>query len=562
VLIMTATTFASGAGDGTYVTGHPRLFFTPDELTQLRELRDDGLHAQIWANLADSAEWCLERPLRTEWIAPVTPDPIYENLYDRFYAMMHDMSVMEHLAFAYAYSGDERYGAGARDWTLACCRVWRREAEGEPDGGKAYAVSRLLKGLAVAYDCIHPLLEEAERAEIRDTIADIGQAYHDGYFTTPSIAGPGFHTHHAIVEWASFGLAALAILGEYEGAEDWLDVTVTKLEEHLLPMGLAADGAQVEGATFWASTMQYRLFFMDAVRRVAGHDMYEQFAGSMNADLALAAIAAQKTAVHDENDQTVILSPSYGQVNYYAPVLLALAREYRRPVYQRLALWDGTLGSIQRTRYVTSNGEQLLFELGGYAYAWYDPAAPAEPIEAPLSFMFKSVNEAYIRDSYEPGGIVAGVRKGRVVVHAGGQAVLVDTLSPAAKDVDLHDGGPRARISCSGDAADGFASQSVRLTRPGRLTVYWSRSVRRTWWSHTMPERDGNRLTWADGTTLTVERGSIGSVEPDGFVDEKIVGMGKLKLVDPLPKRYPLVTVEPDENGDIVVRVVFGSGSD
>ena len=135
----------------------------------------------------------------------MSPDPIYENLYDRFYAMMHDMAVMEHLAFAYAYSGDPRYGQAAVDWALACCRVWRKEAEGEPDGGKAYAVTRLLKGLAVAYDLLYDRLSEAEREELRSTITSIGQTYYDGYFTTPRIAGPDFHTHHAIVEYASFG---------------------------------------------------------------------------------------------------------------------------------------------------------------------------------------------------------------------------------------------------------------------------------------------------------------------------------------------------------------------
>src|SRR5262245_9321740 len=79
---------------------HPRLFFTSAELTKLRALRTQGVHAEIWNNLRSSADWCLTRPVREKWIAPVEPDPIYENLYDRFYAMMHDMAVAEHLAFA------------------------------------------------------------------------------------------------------------------------------------------------------------------------------------------------------------------------------------------------------------------------------------------------------------------------------------------------------------------------------------------------------------------------------------------------------------------------------
>src|SRR5262249_15801712 len=154
---------------------------------------------------------------------------------------------------------------------LASCRAWKREADNAPDGGKAYAVMRLLKGVAVAYDSVYEQFSDAEREEIRATLAAIAQKYYEGYFTTPTITGPRFHTHHAIVEWASLGVTALALLDEVPQAGQWLEVTVKKFEEHLLPTGLAPDGAQTEGATFWASTMQYRLFFMDALRRVTGN---------------------------------------------------------------------------------------------------------------------------------------------------------------------------------------------------------------------------------------------------------------------------------------------------
>src|SRR5881628_3476088 len=150
--------------------GHPRLYFTAQELPQLRQLRAKGLHEKIWKNLAESADWCLTQKPRTNWIAPVTPDPRYENLYDRFYAIMGDLAITEHLAFAYALSGEAQYGEATRQWALASCRVWKREAESAPDGSKAYAVTRLLKGLAVAYDIAWDRLTEVERGEIRETL--------------------------------------------------------------------------------------------------------------------------------------------------------------------------------------------------------------------------------------------------------------------------------------------------------------------------------------------------------------------------------------------------------
>src|SRR5688572_17054699 len=210
------------------MTTHPRLYFTPEEQLRLRDLRGTGHHALIWNNLRASADWCLTRPLRARWIAPVSPDPIYENLYDRFYASMHDMGVAEHLAFAYAYSGDDRYFNAARDWLLALCRVWICEADGEPDQNKAYAITRLLKGIATGYDLLHDRLSDADRGEVRTTLLAVGGKYYDWYVANPMMAAEGQEPHHGSVEAASFGVAALAILGEEPAARGWLDLMLEK----------------------------------------------------------------------------------------------------------------------------------------------------------------------------------------------------------------------------------------------------------------------------------------------------------------------------------------------
>src|SRR6266568_427798 len=168
------------AADSITNLAHPRLYFTTNGLSSLRAGRFHGERKKIWKNLAQSADWCLTRQPRQAWIAPVSPDPRYENLYDRFYAIMADLAITEHLAFAYALSGEARYGDGARDWVLASCRAWKREADDEPNGSKAYAVCRLLKGLAVGYDLAFDRFSEAERAEVRETLVSIGQKYFTG----------------------------------------------------------------------------------------------------------------------------------------------------------------------------------------------------------------------------------------------------------------------------------------------------------------------------------------------------------------------------------------------
>ena len=541
--------------------GHPRLYMTAEDLPKLRAARGQGVHKKIWENLQESADWCLTLTPRREWIAPVSPDPIYENLYDRFYGIMHDMAVMEHLAFAYALSGDGRYGDGARDWVLANCRAWKPETDGAVDGGKAYAVCRLLKGLAVGYDLAYDCFSEGQRKEVQATIARISRKYHADYFTTPRIAGAGFHTHHAIVEWASFGVAALALLGETPEAKTWLDATVTKFEKHLLPTGLAADGSQIEGATFWASTMQYRLFFMDALHRVTGKDLFGSYEKYMNADLALASVAAERFPGYSRYHQNVVHEASYGQLDYYSPVLLKLAREYRRPIFQHLALWDHTLGNIQKTRYITPTRKiAMLLELGGYAYVWYDPSVAAVADEKRLSYHFPAVGEAYSRVSWQPGDLLVGVSaRNGAVIHAGGYPVFIEKSStwqglPVRLTVkSVEDDGSLAVIRCEGDKEQ---SLLIELNRPERRIV-----IRRQvggdwqWWCQGKPARDGNLVTWDDRASLRVTTGTITSWEPVGYSPKLFTGMGKLPMADPSPDQFPLATIRSAEHGQIVVEV-------
>ncbi len=543
----TATTAAKPA--------HPRLYCTSTDLPRLRALRATGVHARIWKNLEESDQWCLTQTPRKDWIAPVAHDPIYENLYDRFYAIMADLAITEHLAFAYALSGEARYGDATRDWVLASCRAWRREADDEPNGSKAYAVCRLLKGLAVGYDLAFDRFSAAERGEVRTALTQIGRKYFNGYFSTLSIAGPGFHTHHAVVEWGSFGVAALALLEEVPEAQTWLEATIKKFDEHLLPHGLAPDGAQIEGSTFWASTMHYRLFFMDALRRVTGRDLFETHAEQMNADLALASIASHRGFGYDQDQANVVLEPSYGQLDYYAPILIYLAREYRRGIYQHLALWDETLGQIQKTRYVTPHGEPLLFELGGYAFLWFDPTVRVEPeANAKLSYHFPSVDEAYLRSSWSSDDLLVAVRKGEVVIHAGGLPVLIEPMAaregPGLSIQSLDDDTTTATIRCAD--ASGEKTLEIALNRPERkVTIRRRVPGEWSWWCHGNPSREGNLLSWPQGVRLRVASGEIASLESDGYGPPLATGFLKLKLADPAYRKFPLVTIKPAE-GDLM----------
>src|SRR5256885_1085971 len=83
-----AAAHLGAAAEPTHVVHHPRLYFTAADLPQLRGQQKSGAHAQIWANMTRSADWCAQQSPRTEWIPTADKDPQFENLYDRFYAAM------------------------------------------------------------------------------------------------------------------------------------------------------------------------------------------------------------------------------------------------------------------------------------------------------------------------------------------------------------------------------------------------------------------------------------------------------------------------------------------
>lgn len=566
VLAMLRT--AAATAEPTHVVHHPRLYFTAADLPQLRAQRTSGVHAQIWANLTRSADWCAQQVPRSEWIPTIENDPQFENLYDRFYAAMHDASIVEHLAFASTLSNPEAdpYFEAARNWLLTAAKVWKNEAHNKPDASKAYAVLRVLKALAVGYDVLFDRLSEDERHDVRDALTAIGDPYYT-FFRDPTTAGEGYNKHHGSVDAAPFGVAALAILGEVDEAAAWLDLATKKHVDYLLPNALTPSGTNDQSSNFWASTLHYRIFFCDALRRVTGRDLFAEFPRALPGRIALAAIAGgQPSSLQfNEDNRSVLFNPSYGQINYWSPALLYLARHDRRPIYQHLALWDESLGSLQHTRYITPHRkEELLFCLGPYAYLWYDPSvAPAIEDNLPYSFEFPEpeVNEAYLRASYKLGGIVVGVKKGGFIVHAGGRPVFVDRLgvddtNAPPKPVDemlVADDGRHATIRCVGPKAAGLGEQSVDLERPSKLSIVRTTDKALTWWYAGSPQHENNSFVWPDGTQLKITRGNIASIAPEGYVESKH-HFGGMKFADPHPFVYPTVTVEPAD-GQIALEI-------
>jgi hypothetical protein len=558
----------------------PRLYITVEEAVAIRAARDR--RSRILRNVVASAVEASRLPMRARWIAPVVDDPDYENLYDRFYGVMSDAAILEQLAFAALLTGRGDLVREAHRRLVGTARVWAPERSVTPDYGTTYAISRLFKGLAVAWDLVGSGLPASERRLVRATILDLLGSYWDGWYRQPMSADPSAHTHHAHLEWASLGVAAMAMRDESTEARPWLDAAIEKFRRDLLPHGLADDGAQEEGASFWASTMFYRFLFLDPLRRTEGIDLAAEARDRFPPDVSVAAIAAPRRHRLETEAGSLLLEPDYAQLGYHAPALVALARLHRSPHLQALAAWDPWLGRLHEPGHTLPSGERLRFCIGPYALAWYDPSLPAQLGDERRAFAFPSVGEGYLRAGWVPGGIVVAVKDGRLAVHAGGRPVLVDLTPGRVLDRDASvaagtaiwhwdppdlalrpdvvearpDGGGVIEAAGRGDRA-----LRVELWAGRRLRIERVDGARRSWWAAPGARRDGAGWEWRHaGTTtrLEVVEGRVVRWAARGYTADRRVGYGDLHVTAARDPRRSLTVVEPaPDSGRLVIEITL-----
>lgn len=540
--------------------GHPRLYFDAAEQDHLKALRGRGPHAAIWRNMLLDAEHDARQDPATDWIPPRSPDPCYENLYDRFWAMLSDAALLEHLAFAVAYGAAEPIASAASTRLLATARRWRPECDLRPDYGTAYATTRVLKAVAVAYDLLHERLSLDERREVRTTLADCAGRLATEWFRRADVSGPvgiepeRHSPHHAAVEWSAFGVVALSLLGEVDAAEAWVSMARAHFDTHLLDGAVTADGAQLEGTAFWASTVFSQLQFLLPLRRCTGVNLVARAAGGFDLRLALACYRPLR-------ERTTEGQPWYGDSTGMSAILFAAAAELGDPALQRLALAEPTTGRIEIWPARTARrGEQLRFAPGGYAYAWCRPDVAAGSAPVPRPWTLPSVEETYLRTGWDADDIVVAIRSGRVSVHVGDRLVYADITPVRIVDV-----------AASQQAGTGI----YRYEPPGLATAadVVGRDGARQWARNAMDEAaasvsvlvdaerrtvrirraDGVRRTWAWNPAaragVTVRRGAVVAETADGHRPDLRAGYGLLDVVDTDPRSYPTMTVEPDGTG-------------
>jgi hypothetical protein len=255
--------------------GHPRLFFRPEEIPNLRRwVQGEG--RKVFEPLLLRAEQLL----RSE----PTPEPtVRASLRDpqtrRFWWTNREQTLRacmeaETLSLVYLLTGDQRFGDAARRWVLHL-------ASWDPDGPTNFALNceaakPLLHRLPRAYDWAYDALTEADREKVRQVMRRRAM---DAWRSGEVREGNGHlnapYSSHGNRTWHKLGECAIAFFGEIPEAELWLDYAVNKFFA-AYPVWGDDDGGWHEGLSYWAGYMSKFVWWAEVAEKALGIDSFRK----------------------------------------------------------------------------------------------------------------------------------------------------------------------------------------------------------------------------------------------------------------------------------------------
>jgi hypothetical protein len=211
---------------GKQVNGHPRLYFSAEELKK-----------RLANEKSPVAKGILDHALNDKKFMKVDVDAIAEgkdytaealvggphartSVGENSYAVWNNPNaalgnVIEEGSFQYAFTGDRAAGEQAKKALLKLCsfKKWNADWMLERKFWTYYPVGYTIKPVAYGYDMLYDLLTDSERAFVRKAIMDKGlKMFHRDMVEMNRM--PSNQTNHIAVLAGGMGLAATAIYGD------------------------------------------------------------------------------------------------------------------------------------------------------------------------------------------------------------------------------------------------------------------------------------------------------------------------------------------------------------
>jgi hypothetical protein len=422
------------------ISQHPYLYFSREDLPKLRALGAEGDHATILKNILLTAESHLDDqippqppggPEKAYLLDGVTFDPEFLTIHNAYYEDGYRVQYYGELfAFAYLFSGDQRFLRRAKDWVMNHCS-WSQWDETANRGD--VQSSHALNGIAIVYDWLYDDFTEAERMTVRSALIENCKLFYGNWSKAFDLG------NHFWVCSAALGVAALSLLHEVPEAEEWIEF-VTERFRKLLDISFGEDGDYIDTVFYAGYALRNAFFYFEALKRVKGIDLTSTPVLEKVARWFLYSLPPDRDA-HPEQR-----SHSIDMVAYFRLMMMRFGSQFRDSYAQWFCKASGEeLGAAFAYPWwydTEANGDKRGRSFQGpWEFLWYDKTVPAKrPDDLPTSYHFKDTGQVIMRSGWERDDVWLLFRSGPasgkdkldqngILVYAYGER-LVDVLVP------------------------------------------------------------------------------------------------------------------------------------
>ena len=242
---------------------HPRLYTTAEKLEEFRTRYQKHPYIDKARQLfISSAEGLVNQPVSaTEPRIPTEAEKKKDfqwSLRIRTEAM-GILSNAQNCAFAYLFTGDERYGRRSIDIMMECCK-WDWQNGSTSYSSQDQVHRSVVLFFARCYDMVHELMSEAEKRTILKHIQDRAKVME---YLLDTIPENPYDSHG----WTAFGYlgeSGLALYGEIPEAEQWLR-KILLVHAAVLPPWGGQDGGWSQGTDYWQYSTTDNKTFLNAL---------------------------------------------------------------------------------------------------------------------------------------------------------------------------------------------------------------------------------------------------------------------------------------------------------
>ena len=236
-----------------YAKAHPRMLFSAADVPAIKKKAAD--HPELWKQVIAHADSLTKREV---------PDAKEVSGGAHYWRIEYVTSG----ALAYLVTGDRKYLDATRNWMVRYSegKIW---GEGWGQNVDLHA-SWYLYHIGIAYDILRDELSDADRALIRDGLADHAKAIHES-FDTRYPRGLPYAQNHTYIPVTGMVAGALAVMDEVPEARDWIKRGWVLMARSRHALG--DDGYYYEGRGYWSYAFSWQVRYAELMGRATGRSL-------------------------------------------------------------------------------------------------------------------------------------------------------------------------------------------------------------------------------------------------------------------------------------------------